>query len=191
MKDQRSAQGVLSIRRSRWLRAALVAAAFAALSLSVTPGGMRKKARPQLPSGISQPQIQAAGQTIPQQQVQAAGKTTPAASGIKVFIDPATGRIREPEAWEVEQLNRMQAESSRAPGRTRMGRQAAPAAIFHRSGASGVMLGEDQMNYSVAQLNPDGTLSTDCVTGRQVAANRLKSPAKRPVTAGKEKLDEK
>ena len=122
MKIQKTRPGMPSIRRSRWLEAALITAAIAALSISIISGGKTEKAQPQ---AISQPQIQMAAQTAPQppkQQVekrtpqsqnQAAAKAAPGAGGMMIFVDPETGQIREPESGEAEELARTQATASR------------------------------------------------------------------------------
>ena len=95
----------------------------------------------------------------------------PPAQGIRVFIDPATGKIREPEQEEIRQLT-----------------PAAPAMAAHMaaSGASlqgpgnavGMRLDDSQMVYSVATKNADGTISFECVTGADNAGKTLSSKPK-------------
>jgi hypothetical protein len=82
-----------------------------------------------------------------------------ASEGMRVFIDPATGKIREPEASEVQQL-------TPSTG-LRAAPMAAPMAVpvTGPGGAAGLILGETQMVYSVATRNPDGSISFQCVTG--------------------------
>jgi hypothetical protein len=193
-----------SIRRSRWIFAALVFAACALLLLAVIPGGVMKQAPPHAQIAVSQPQHQAPLQTAsqpekpvatnsaPQKVNEAAPKSLPVASGMRVFVDPVTGQMREPEAWEEQELSRQQQREALREGRVnpRGERQMTSAApIYHPSGAVGMQLGEDQMSYSVAKVNPDGTLSTDCLPNQQAASKWLKSSGQTPVR--KEKLDEK
>jgi hypothetical protein len=45
---------------------------------------------------------------------------------------------------------------------------------------------EDLMSYSVAAINPDGTVSTVCVTGKAKAEGIVKSPATAKKTTKKE-----
>jgi hypothetical protein len=102
----------------------------------------------------------------------------PATGGVLVFIDPATGEIREPEKEELQSL---------APGAApdvtpdealrRAAAQTAPQSLTHPSGAEGVVLGEDQMVYSVVTIGPDGKLKMDCVTGKDKAEAHVKAPS--------------
>jgi hypothetical protein len=199
MKDQRITNGTPSIRRSCWLKAVLITAAVAALSISIIPGEKTEKAQPQ---AIFRPATQMVAQTAPQPQPQQKGtpqirnqavaKAASGADGMMAFIDPETGQIREPEAWEAEQLARTQAEAAKQRALTlRGGRRERRATLYHPSGAVGMEVGEDQMSYSIASVNSDGTLSMDCLPGRQAAEKRVKSSAKHPAPIGKEKLDEK
>jgi hypothetical protein len=194
------------IRRSRRIFAAVVFAAFALLLLAVITGGVMKQAPPRSQIVVSQPQHQAplkpasqlekpvTTKSAPQEVNEAAPKASPAASGMRVFVDPATGQIREPEAWEEQELSRQQQREALREGRMnpRGERQMTSAApIYLPSGAVGMQLGEDQMNYSAAKVNPDGTLSTECLPGRQAADKWIKSDAKHSTPVRKEKLDEK
>jgi hypothetical protein len=104
------------------------------------------------------------------------GKTagaTGASSGVVVFIDPATGQIRQPDASEIEGL--VTPASSVAP---KAPTPAAPAMIQGPGGAVGARLSEDSLTYMVVNTAPDGKLAMDCVTGEKAAAARTTaSPA--------------
>jgi hypothetical protein len=97
----------------------------------------------------------------------AAPAPAPASPGVRVYIDPATGKIREPEQEEVQQL------SPAAPAAAR--RLAAPAAVtmVGPGNARGMKLSDDQMVYSVATRKADGTISFECVTGAESANKAL------------------
>jgi hypothetical protein len=203
MKHQRLTHGALSIPRYRWLKAAFIVAAFALLALAVLPRTVAKKAQPQAQSGMSKSQEQAAVKPTPQLKNQAAVKTTPklqnqaavktlpsAENGIRVFKDPVTGELRAPEPGEEQELSQQQSALT-GPRRLRVQLQQTPVLMSHISGATGMTLGEDQMSYSMAKKNPDGSLSMDCVSGSQAADKWLKSKPKNPLPVRKEKLDEK
>jgi hypothetical protein len=203
MKEQRSTHGLFLSWRSRWFKAAMLAAVFVILFLSAISGRVTKKAEPQPQSGNKQIQIQTPGQALPQTPIQTAAKTTPqlrkratataapSTGGMMAFIDPATGQIREPEASEIQALTKVQKKSLKAAKSTgSVSALTTPAYIHHPSGAVGMAVGEEQMSYSVARINPDGTISTACLPGQRAANEWLKDPG-RHTPAGKEKLDEK
>jgi hypothetical protein len=108
----------------------------------------------------------------------AAPATQAGDSGQRVFIDPATGKLREPEPGEIAALQPAAKRSLRAA--------AAPEMLAGPGGAVGMAVSEDAMSYSVATVNPDGTLSTVCVTGKAKAEGIVKSPAKAKKTAKQE-----
>jgi len=81
-------------------------------------------------------------------------------AGLKAFVDPATGQLREPTPEEA-------AAASRLTRFARAGVTSEPKAVVHPSGALSVELGEEYMNDVVVQRNADGTLSTVCVPHSQ------------------------
>jgi hypothetical protein len=89
------------------------------------------------------------------------------AQGVRVFIDPATGKIREPEPEEIQQL------TPAAPAAARRSTAPSGAALHGRGGAVGMRLDDSQMVYSVATKNADGTISFECVTGAANASQKL------------------
>ena len=110
-------------------------------------------------------------------------QTAPAAGGMKAYIDPATGKLREPTT---EDLRNEGAGPQAGTATTNL------EMLRHSSGAVSVVLGPEHMSYSVAKRNDDGTLSTSCVEGEKKAQSWMKE-FKKPVdlTLSKEKLDVK
>jgi hypothetical protein len=96
------------------------------------------------------------------------GKTAGATGGVVVFIDPATGQIRQPDASEIGGL--IPSTGSVAP------KAPEPALIQGPGGAVGARLGEDSLTYMVVTTAPDGQLAMDCVTGDKAAAARVTAP---------------
>ena len=86
------------------------------------------------------------------------------APGMRVFIDPATGKLREPEQSDIQQL---------APAVGFHALQAPAAPLQGPGGAVGMRLDDSQMVYSVATKNPDGSISFECVTGPANASKAL------------------
>jgi hypothetical protein len=107
-------------------------------------------------------------------------------NGLKVFIDPVTGQIRQPTAAEIGALSEPKTATA----------QAEPVLIPGPGGGNGVgaMLDESTMMYMVVTKRQDGKLDMDCVTGDKTAANRVANPkpaALKPVLTApkKEQLD--
>jgi hypothetical protein len=92
------------------------------------------------------------------------------AGGVVVFIDPATGKIRQPDASEIGGLApspSLGSVVSKAP------EPALPAPIQGPGGAVGARLGEDSLTYMVVTTTPGGQLAMDCVTGGKAAAAQV------------------
>jgi hypothetical protein len=98
-------------------------------------------------------------------------RQTAPAGGVVVFIDPATGKIRQPDASEIgglaPSLPMGSSVVSKAP------EAALPALIQGPGGAVGARLGEDSLTYMVVTTTPAGQLAMDCVTGGTAAAARV------------------
>ncbi len=111
-------------------------------------------------------------------------RAAPATGGMKAYIDPATGKLREPTP---EDLRNEAAVGPQAQPAT-----ATPEILPHPSGAVSVVLGPEHLSFSVAKKNDDGTLSMSCVEGEKKARTWMKE-FKKPVdlTLSKEKLDVK
>lgn len=102
---------------------------------------------------------------------------TQSAPGMRVFIDPRTGQIRQPDPEELQIVSSQLVE--------------APQRIVSSTGLDGLRLTENQMIYSVARKNPDGTVTFDCVDGRPAAVRVLEQPAQSKTAASKETGDVK
>ncbi|WP_137939095.1 hypothetical protein [Chitinivorax sp. B] len=102
--------------------------------------------------------------------------TTPVADHtqveMKVYRDPVTGQLREPEHDELANTNRVKRAVRAQP-------MAAPVAQPQmkrtRSGGVAMMVTEDQMNYSVAVRKADGSVDMHCVEGQEAAESLLKN----------------
>jgi hypothetical protein len=89
-------------------------------------------------------------------------------AGVVVFIDPATGKIRQPDASEIGGLT--------APAGSVMPKAPEPPTLIQGpGGAVGARLGEDSLTYMVVTKVPDGKLAMDCVTGDKAATARVTS----------------
>lgn len=74
-------------------------------------------------------------------------------SGQRVFIDPRTRRVREAAPEEIQALL--------GPAESR-GDEAGFTPVFHADGTISVELGGEFLNFSVARVNPDGSLTQEC-----------------------------
>lgn len=112
-------------------------------------------------------------------------RAAPATGGMKAYIDPATGKLREPTPEDLR--NEAATAGPQAQSAT-----ATPEILHHPSGAVSVVLGPEHLSFSVAKKNDDGTLSMSCVEGEKKARTWMKE-FKKPVdlTLSKEKLDVK
>jgi hypothetical protein len=111
----------------------------------------------------------------------------PSAQGMRAFIDPTTGKLREPTEEEQQKLTPQLAPSSKKTVNI-------PVAPKMKSGpgnAVGMSLDESYMVHSVATINPDGSISTECVTGRENAEKALTAAPRPGQPAGKEDSHEK
>ncbi|MEO8675093.1 MAG: hypothetical protein ABI569_05905 [Casimicrobiaceae bacterium] len=91
----------------------------------------------------------------------------PSAGGLTVFVDPVTGKIRQPSADEIGALM-----SSRPPA------AASTAPLVQRAlpgGGFAVTLDSSFDSYVVVSKNADGSLASDCVVGDEKATSAVKS----------------
>lgn len=92
-------------------------------------------------------------------------------SGMRVFKDPVTGKLRAPTAEENEILDNQ----TKAAEASKTGRQSTQAKAKRRlevqrpDGTVMLELDDSQMTYSVATRNADGSISMQCVTGDENA----------------------
>ncbi len=113
--------------------------------------------------------------------VKAEEPAAPAAAGLVVFRDPATGQVRQPSAAEIRSI--LPPEKPQAP-RTLVTKTGP-------NGAVGIVLDSSFDSYLVVTKKPDGKLAMDCVTGERKAEQAIAGapvPAK-GTEARKEPLD--
>lgn len=120
----------------------------------------------------------------------AATPATPAAEGMVVTRDAATGQMRAPTAAERQELdNKAKSDAARKSQSLMSGKvrslaapaaPAAPAARTHASGAKGMRLGDEHATFSVVTRQADGSLINECVEGKDAADAAVKQglPAK-------------
>lgn len=98
---------------------------------------------------------------LPKQEAPAA-TSSGTTGGVMVFIDPATGKIRQPSPEEIGALAAAAAVQQATPQRPPVSRTSA-------RGGKIVLLGDSNMSYLVVTRQSDGKLKEQCVTGGQKA----------------------
>jgi hypothetical protein len=99
---------------------------------------------------------------------QAATPPSESAGGVMVFIDPVTGKTRQPEAGEVEQLLQQRAPALPQSSLT------SPSSTFNVPGGGvGLMLDDSFHSYMVVTRKPDGTMLMDCLPDGKAAADAV------------------
>lgn len=98
----------------------------------------------------------------------AATPPSESAGGVMVFIDPLTGKIRQPEPGEVEQLLQQRALALPQSSLT------SPSSTFNVPGGGvGLMLDDSFDSYMVVTRKPDGSLLMDCLPDGKAAAEAV------------------
>ena len=93
-------------------------------------------------------------------------------AAVKVFIDSATGKTRQPTPADIEKL----AGAARTRAEAKQSGQPQQLDIrYGAGGAVGVKLGPESLSYVVVSRKPDGKLSMDCVTGENAAKKAVAS----------------
>jgi hypothetical protein len=113
---------------------------------------------------------EAANNAAPARTTVPANASQGSGSGLRIFIDPATGKIRPAEQEELQTLATQQA----ALLQTRPALETFTTA----AGVRGVRLDPSFDSYMVAIRRADGTLDVDCVPGAKQAAEALSVSAK-------------
>jgi hypothetical protein len=111
---------------------------------------------------------EAAGKPASPQSAPATSQQAAPAGGIVVFVDPSTGKIRQPDASEIGGL--VTSTAGPAP------KAPEPNLMQGPGGAVGARLGAETLTYMVVTTTPDGKLAMDCVTGEKAAAARVTAP---------------
>ncbi|MBK9062771.1 MAG: hypothetical protein IPL89_06190 [Acidobacteria bacterium] len=99
------------------------------------------------------------------------GSAAPA-QGLVVFIDPVTGKIRQPEPSEIGALTAPPAATAAPAVEPPLLMKIGP------GGAVGVVLDSRYESFVVVTKKPDGTLATECVTGGRSADAAVAAAAK-------------
>lgn len=84
------------------------------------------------------------------------------ASGQKAAIDSKTGKLRQPTADESKALNEQLNQQSAASSQSHV-------VTHHSNGAISTELTPEHMDATVIKINPDGTLTMECVKGMKAA----------------------
>jgi hypothetical protein len=126
----------------------------------------------------------------PQPPAANAAKTTSkpaAAGGLVVFVDPATGQIRQPSPSEIGALT--QGNAAQSGGSATEAAASEPVMIQGPGNAVGAVLDDSSLSYMVVTKTAGGKLAMDCVDGEKAAKDRLKNAAQGARPAKKEVLD--
>jgi len=116
------------------------------------------------------------------QKTVAVDKAPDAASGLVIAIDPATGKIRQPEPAEINALQQ-------APSTKKKGAEAAPPQQFALPGGGfGLMVDRSFDCAAVVSKTTEGKVKGDCVVGEDNATAIVNG---QQTTKDKEHRDEK
>jgi hypothetical protein len=103
--------------------------------------------------------------------------------GFVVFVDPVTGKIRQPDPAEIGGL--VAAAEAAAPAKPAV--EPPLAMKFGPGGAVGIVLDSRYESFVVVTKAPDGRLAMDCVTGAGNARKAVAAgagPAPKPAATG-------
>jgi len=99
--------------------------------------------------------------------------TTATVSGVTVQVDPRTGRLLPPTNQQKQALT--------AAFRQQFSQPSPQAAFSHGSGMLSIVVGQSQLNFSVAQVNPKGAVEVSCLTGVEETATLLEDGIPHPL----------
>jgi hypothetical protein len=91
--------------------------------------------------------------------------TTTTVSGITVQINPRTGKLLPPTNQQKQALA--------AAFRQQFSQLSPHAAFAHGNGMLSIVVGQSQLNFSVARVNPKGEVEVSCLTGVEETAAQL------------------
>jgi hypothetical protein len=103
------------------------------------------------------------------------------AGGLMIFIDPLTGKIRQPDAADISELLSLRPQPQ-TPFIAR------PFVSPTPGGGVGVMLDDSFHNYMVVTKKPDGSLLMDCLPDAGAAADALANGLKSGETLHKKEV---
>jgi hypothetical protein len=133
----------------RLIAVALAACAFGAASLAATEA--RTASKPAQRTVINQVKVNA--------------------DGLRVYLDPATGQVKQPTAAEVRAFDQAVASLPRPALKSIQAQQ-------FSDGSVRIALDDSFMNYALIRVNPDGSVSKACVDNAADASAFLNgSPA--------------
>jgi hypothetical protein len=156
-------------KRTRTFRLAAIAVALVLLAIGgITVTRHRENARPseRVSHDTNVPAARAASGTS------ASARKGQAST---YFIDPATGLPRDPTPQELLELQQQSVQSAEAPQ-----------PITTDTGFAGLRLSDDQMTYSVATRNANGSVSLSHAEGRKGAERLVETAGQGGIVAGKE-----
>jgi hypothetical protein len=99
---------------------------------------------------------------------------------MRAFIDPTTGKLREPTPDDLVAAPVIPKTDVKPLKQ-----------IAGPNGTIGIVLDDSFMVHSVATVNPDGTISIDCVNGKENAEKSLTGAPRPKMPAGQGFRDEK
>ena len=114
------------------------------------------------------PGASASAQNAPATPAQAPSAEAAGQAGMRAFIDPATGQLRQPTPEEAAALHRFVLRALTIPTTAQV--------VSYPNGMLSALLGDEYMNDVVVRKNPDGTLSWVCVP-RPLSESVLNTPA--------------
>lgn len=150
---------------SHWPRFLAGLSVMAVLALGSGPAGADETEKQTKKKCASRPAATATAEASKAQT--AAPAETAGQAGVKAYIDPATGKLREPTAEDA---------AAAAAGRQALRAAPAPLVVQHPSGMMSAELGEEYMNDVVVQKSADGKLVYKCVP-RSQREKALATPA--------------
>lgn len=133
----------------------------------------------QSPPALSQPDESEVSQVLdlssPAAALTVPASTTTTVAGVTVQVDPRTGRLRPPTNQQKQALA--------AAFRQQFSQPSPQAAFSHGNGMLSIVVGQSQLNFSVAQVNPQGEVEVSCLTGLEETAMRLEDGTASPLTS--------
>jgi hypothetical protein len=102
----------------------------------------------------------------------ASKEVTVPVAGVMVSVDPQTGQIRQPSPEEIKALTEGLQKQFGSPTPVKV--------VEYPNGMVSVELPDDYMQYTVLQVNPDGTRTVECVTGATAADALLNADGSAP-----------
>jgi hypothetical protein len=161
-------------RRLVYVALAIIAVAVASIVVSnrATP---RPQSTPTMARAVQTPQVSSSG---------GAAESAPATrrgTASTYFVDPTTGLPREPTPEELLDLQQ-QLDPTQQTARP----SEEPQPFTTDTGFTGLRLSDDQMTYTVATRNANGSVTLSHAQGRKAADRVVKDAAQGGIRAGKE-----